>query len=581
MAGEENTCTTHPAAATDDATSFTAFQTTTDLTISMDGLHRSSFIVVSQLPSSASSGSRSGTNTSSYSTTCARRRRSTAQPFSLPASSNTALLHVLPEPISYELHKHEHAELGYLQFRYTSVAAATRAINKYKASSSTSSSSSSSSSYKPKPNKPILLVQAEIPGDVDIGRDILSHPLLVEAAESLFVPVVEINAPHCRARTPSGKTCCTQVSFLFVSVEENEEKDQQQQQHQQVVIAPQQLTSSALVQTMVTALEQAGVTVPRYLSLLLKEQLGYEQHPSSTCNRNNVNSSKSSSTTTTTTRSRNQTARFGVIDPALAEAELAGLEGILATQVGSLERQKVVEITYDSKVLSYCALVRYALYQNLVNILYHQSNEERMVAMIEVKRLTSSRTFTCTSQNSSGGGDDDDDNNNNNNMTSAAVAVCELEDKPIQKAYDPKHALRQTPMRFVPLTPLQAVRANRLIHFGLFNEAVQLLSPRQGLILMKAMHLKAQKSFHEVVDVEMLLAWNSVCSQQHPKMLQEQTGEPVHDDSEADDDDDDDDDEECIMDTYNLCLHVGRRQSMYLPRCSREKGSIVARADLV
>ena len=77
---------------------------------------------------------------------------------------------------------------------------------------------------------------------------------------------------------------------------------------------------------------------------------------------------------------------------------------------------------------------------------------------------------------------------------------------------------------------------------------------------MKAIHLKAQKSFHEVVDVKILLAWNSVCSQQHPKVLQ-QTAEPVHDDSEADDDDD-----QCIMDTYNRCLHVSQRQSMYLPR---------------
>jgi hypothetical protein len=42
-------------------------------------------------------------------------------------------------------------------------------------------------------------------------------------------------------------------------------------------------------------------------------------------------------------------------------------------------------------------------------------------------------------------------------------------------------------MRYVPLTDLQADRANRWIHMGCFHEATHLqLSPRQEAILMKS-----------------------------------------------------------------------------------------------
>jgi hypothetical protein len=50
-----------------------------------------------------------------------------------------------------------------------------------------------------------------------------------------------------------------------------------------------------------------------------------------------------------------------------------------------------------------------------------------------------------------------------------------------------KPALRDTHLRFVPMTPYQAARANQLVHAGKFHLAMQLLSPRQGMVLMHAL----------------------------------------------------------------------------------------------
>ncbi|CAB9525864.1 expressed unknown protein [Seminavis robusta] len=50
-----------------------------------------------------------------------------------------------------------------------------------------------------------------------------------------------------------------------------------------------------------------------------------------------------------------------------------------------------------------------------------------------------------------------------------------------------KPALRESHLRFVPLTPFQATRANQLVCQGKFHLAMKLLSPRQGMVLMHAL----------------------------------------------------------------------------------------------
>jgi hypothetical protein len=354
------------------------------------------------------------------------------------------------EQVSYETTKNELEELGYMDFEYDSLAEALEVGAETK--------------------KPIFSFQAVLPGDIATGRDIFSHPLIVEAAESLFVThrsTTEKALPMARA--PSGRICSTRVYLLDPDTG-----------HELVpLISGDSLTKTGLISAMIQALEARSGKVPKYLQLLLQEETGY------------VDLHKIGDETTT--RPRNYHAVFAMQDSALAEAEFGGLDGVLATRVGAIDRQKVVEVTYDSKELSYSELVRHALKKMFADVVYYQSNEERVAAVIEVTRV---------------------------NSIKAQVRQFHQVTTTIKRQYDPKHALRATPMRFVPLTDLQATRANSLIHFGKFNQASHMLSPWQGVILMRAMRVCELKAFHEVVDVPILIAWMSICNNEHPKLIQ-------------------------------------------------------------
>lgn len=370
---------------------------------------------------------------------------------SLLANRPASLLH-MPLPTSnssfdvpsYVLEPHEHEELGCLRFAFNSLASAT-------ASASNNAS-----------NKPILMIEAEIPGDRQAGYDIFSHPLIVEAATSLFTtvlpPEVSWNQPE---RTARLKSCRTWVYFLS-------------SQDTSVNLVPpvrgDDLTLGCTVKAMVRALQASNATiVPNYLLLLLEESAADQS-----------------------------VAVLGTTNPAVAEVELAGLEGVTATQAGAIDRHKIVKVHYDTSRLGYCSLIRYALQKHVVDMIYFDSNEQKQAAQVEIARVQR------------------DD--------------CKLFPfaRTMQLDYDPKPALRRTPLRYVPLTNLQATRANRVVSQGAFDQAMHLLSPQQGLILMQAM--RNPKALHEVVDVPILVAWQSVCTQKHPKHIlenQERTSEEV------------------------------------------------------
>jgi hypothetical protein len=115
-------------------------------------------------------------------------------------------------------------------------------------------------------------------------------------------------------------------------------------------------------------------------------------------------------------------------------------------------------------------------------IIYYRTNDERIAALTEIQHVRESLTeFLDT----------------------------------LQLDNDPKRALRQSlVLRFVPLTELQATRANRLAHLGPFNEAMHLLSPRRGSLFMQALKITAQISLRVVVDVPILPAGMSLCDKQ-------------------------------------------------------------------
>ena len=313
-------------------------------------------------------------------------------------------------------------------------------------------------------HKPILCLQMDVPGDGRIGAEVFSHPLIVEAAETLFVTVHVRDGiqhlPHAEeGRDLPDPSPSHQTSLDFLSETGARLIPR--------LYAP-GIHRASVVQAMVEALKLLQQTVPKYLQLLRDEENGQIE------------------VAAFGVRYRENCSVFGMDDSAHGEVEFAGLGGVLATKAGYIDRLRVVQVSYDSKLLSFGCLVRHALERQIANIVYYQSNDERIAAQVEIERLHD-------------------------------TAQTKLFSGPIKPDLDPKAALRKTPLRFVPLTAYQSTRANRFVQLGRFDEAVHLLSPRQGLILMKTMHVSAQKSLHIVVDVPLLPAWLSVCEEQSPK----------------------------------------------------------------
>ena len=304
---------------------------------------------------------------------------------------------------------------------------------------------------------------------------------------------------------------------------------------------------------------------------------------------------------------------IGMENTALGEVVFAGLEGVISTvaawvlpklqstlpitatgtagqklreQLAHLpSRKAVICIRYDPHMLTFCALIKFAIAQHSQRklgrpsglTLYYHSNEEHMTAQLHTRAhyrnimqqvdptnpaqyyyspsgpaTTSSSNSTRTTAAShlahetirilplqheqrekdasgvhleyetmSGDSNSSVDSshtgvNNSANKTHPGYKVPDYDDvvehaaakaaaenanekdikfsfvlKPISyeslKLQCSKPSLRESHLRFVPLTPHQATLANRLVSEGKFHMAMKLLSPRQGMLLMHAL----------------------------------------------------------------------------------------------
>ena len=391
------------------------------------------------------------------------------------SSSDIAVpsLHRSPAPESYyRLTKNQHEELGNIHFEFDNLEEARQASVRRE--------------------RPILCIEAEVPGDVTTGTTIFSHPLIVEAAESLFVTVQPRQLePQDENEDDSGgvddsfgysfdrrfftnSSCRTHVRIL-------------DDRGVDVLPLVENMGLAQVVDAMVLGLESYRTHVPKYLQLFLEEESGKRQVLSKT-----------------RSREIQRRAVFGMFDHVQAEVAFAGLDGVLSTRSGVFgNRQQAVEVFYDSTRLSFCALVRHSLRAAGVNLVYFESNDERIAAQLEVQRYEGSI-----------------------GKIQQRYADEQDEAKPsikIMKGYgnmraiqNPKPALRGSILKFVPMTGLQATQANRFIHLQQFHKAMHLLSPRQGLIAMQAMQAHRSNAFQDVVDVPICTAWNELSPDVRP-----------------------------------------------------------------
>mmetsp|Transcript_28946 Transcript_28946/g.44489 ORF Transcript_28946/g.44489 Transcript_28946/m.44489 type:complete len:415 (-) Transcript_28946:149-1393(-) len=289
--------------------------------------------------------------------------------------------------------------------------------------------------------KPIMHVLAEIPGDTEFAKTILSHPLIVEAAESHFVTVGSVVERPVRKHLEMGPTEYTRIKFY----------------HHNGSPIPISDTGDLsrigeMVHRMMNAINASACQPPKFLTLLEEE---------TSCSLENECSN----------------AILGVYTLVSAEVELATLDGILQTRAGHIEdHQNVVTVTYDRRRISFSSLVRRALESGILKAVLYRNTEERIAAQMEIQGHPS------------------------------YIRVAKF-DGSIVPAVDSKLALRRSmSFRFVPMTSLQAMKVNRLVHLGAVHEAVRLLSPRQGKIMMKMMKTDQSKC-PDVVDSHIVDSW--------------------------------------------------------------------------
>lgn len=292
----------------------------------------------------------------------------------------------------------------------------------------------------------IIFVEVEVPGDTEAGAQVLSHPLIVEAVSSLFI-TCGVSVPRKRL----SKMSIPQPDFTKLRILDGEGADVMPG------ISGEHISVGNVASAMAKALRACNYQVPIYLSLLIEEETGRQKVKGAKLQR------------------VDRKATFGTASSSNAEVIFSGLDGVIGTSAGFINGGQVVEVTYDSSRLCYGSLVRYALQNIIAEIIYFQSNDERLASLLESQRVR-------------------------------VKAVLQEHEGTKRIDLNSKQALRQTMMRAVPLTELQATRANRLCHQGKFNEAMHLLSPFQGIIMMRAMRFVK----YDVVDVPIMVAWKNM-----------------------------------------------------------------------
>ena len=219
-------------------------------------------------------------------------------------------------------------------------------------------------------NKPLLVLFQEVPGcstSSGYGNNVLSHPLIVEAIETLFVGVAiynnhkgedervlnsfgepSWNNPVVRIMTPERKELTSRLSGDY--------------------------TKPGLVRAMITALENNNKTVPPYLSLLAQEL--------------NVNNGRS------------ERAVFAMHCFWVGEGKLANVNGVISTRPGFMGGREVVELEYNPDIISYGDLVKKARSQNVARHIFTENSEQSSIAkeIVRDSSVSTKSTFRADSR---------------------------------------------------------------------------------------------------------------------------------------------------------------------------------------
>jgi len=264
----------------------------------------------------------------------------------------------------------------------------------------------------------------------------LSHPLIVDAAQTLFVPACVYNnvkGADARVLERFEEPASNNPVVRIVSGSGDD-------------LVPRiagRWTIDAVAHGMMAALAKAGRKPPEWLRLLADEHKAL--------------------------RRGTESAVFGMACFWTGEAEFGRIDGVVGTRPGVLDGDEVVEVRFDPEVISYRSLLDRAASHECANRVFTRSDAQQAIASKKLgKRAVRS-------------------------------------DEPIRPDKQPKYHLSGTPLRFVPMTELQATRINARIGHGDFEE---ILSPSQ-LDLLRRIRANPKAGWQPAIGKPLLEAWSA------------------------------------------------------------------------
>lgn len=203
--------------------------------------------------------------------------------------------------------------------------------------------------------KPLLVLFDEVPGChtcVSFGTDVLTDALLVEAAETLFVPVAVFNnVPGADAETLAsfGEPAWNNPVVRVVDAATRKDIGARVGDDYSV---------GAVASSMAAGLKAAGRTVPGYLRLLAEG-----------------------------TPERTEKAVFAMYCFWEGEAKLGGLDGVVATSAGFLDGKECVEVEFDPGRLRFKDLLIAAERMDCLHGVYTTTDAQQTEARLRVGSL--------------------------------------------------------------------------------------------------------------------------------------------------------------------------------------------------
>jgi copper chaperone CopZ len=265
--------------------------------------------------------------------------------------------------------------------------------------------------------KPVLLLFQEIPGCqgcINFGDQPLSHPLIAEAIEDLFVPVaIHNNKPGYDAailkRFDEPASNFPVMRFLDAAGKDIVERRENI------------FTAHDVSKRLIEALATAGRDVPPYLQLAMVES--------------------------DTSRDHREWLTFAMHCFWEGQAGLGAIDGVVTTRASYYENQETVDVAFDPTIVSIEDLVKAADAGHCADTVYVHGD----VPLVHARSALNER---------------------------AKPAKATPKAAP---ASDQNYWIAQSSMRFLPLTPMQAMKVNSAVHLN--QDAKRWLSPRQVALL--------------------------------------------------------------------------------------------------